>query len=249
MNVTRWLLAATLLGTFSVDGGVRFDFVANAGTYSYSGRMWIEGTKSRLVITEGRHPLFKPDIMILTHNGGMKVIVVDHATHTYFQRTFIEARGPLATVAGIGTSSASRWRVSKSKEHLDDGGAATERHIVRVQYDLTMEVEGQKLDGTVQMEAEFDIDPTIVQKAHRWGLQYGAKTGYPKLDDIIAGRIPDRLPLRQVVSVSRQIAGGPVMTESLQITLSNVVEETLTDREFYAPAGYPYREPVFKFGE
>ncbi len=244
-TVTWWHRGVVLIAVFlpfRASAGVRFDFVVQNPTYAYSGRMWIDGTKSRTVITEGKHPLFNPNITIITRDEGIRLTVIDHSNHTYFERNLREVSGPLATVRGVGASKASHWRVTKSR-------SPTESQIVHVEYDLDMKVAGEKLAATVQMEAQFDVDPLIDQKALPWGLQYGAKTGFLKLDDAIAARVPDRLPLRQVVTASRQIAGGPVVTETQSVTVSNVVAETLPDGEFYAPRGYPYREPVFRFGE
>lgn len=250
MRIVTALLLAVVSVPFSAHAaGVRFDFVAEAPRYTYRGRMWIDGTQSRLEITEGNHPLFNPNIMILSRKAGLHITVVDHTTRTFFQRDVAASSGPLATARGMGTNTASRWHITKTRERLDDGGDATERHTVRAEYRLDMDVEGEKIDATVKMHAEFDIDPRVRQRAHPWGLQFAAKTGFAKIDDALAARIPDRLPLRQVVTFSRQITGGPVVTETLTITISNVVDETLRDAEFYPPAGYPYREPVFSFGE
>lgn len=251
--VTRLLRTGVVLFAACVSvcaqAGVRFDFVADASGYSYAGRMSIEGTKMRVDITSGAHPMFNKNLSFISRNAGTEVLVLDHARRSYFQRQVGHIGGPIATARGLGRTRTSRHRVTKTKEALANGGPATERHTIRADYSLLMEVAGEQLDATVWMEAQFDIDPQIKQRAHPWGLQYAAKTGFDKVDDAIAARVPDRLPLRQFVSVSRQIAGGPVITETLTLTATNVVEEEIDDLEFYPPAGYPYEEPVFSFGQ
>lgn len=253
MNVvTRPLRAGVVLFAACVavraQAGVRFDFVAQASGYSYAGRMSIQGTKTRVDISSGAHPMFNKNLSFISRNAGTEVLVLDHARRSYFQRQVGHIGGPLATARGLGRTRTSGHRVTKTKEALTNG-PATERHTIRADYSLVMDVAGEQLDATVWMEAQFDIDPQIKQRAHPWGLQYAAKTGFDKIDDAIAARVPDRLPLRQFVSVSRQFAGGPIMTETLTLTVTNVVEEEIDDLEFYPPAGYPYDEPVFSFGQ
>ena len=235
------------LWTLSAVAGTRFDFVAEAPGYTYKGRMSMDDNRLRLDITEGNHPLFNEKISIISRKAGMEVLVIDHGSKTYFQRQVGHIAGPLSTARGLGPTRASRSRFSNSREPIADGGAATERHTLRADYHLDMNIEGEKLQADVTIEAVFDVDPKIVQIAHPWGLQFAAKTGFERIDDAIARRIPNRLPLRQAVTITRQIAGGSPITETLVITLSNVREEEIPNGEFYAPDGYPYREPVFSF--
>jgi hypothetical protein len=229
--------------------GLRFDFTAQATRYSYSGRMSIEGNRLRIDITSGNHPMFNPNVSIISRNAGTDVIVLEHARKSWFQRQVGHIAGPLPTVHGLGEATASNFRIERTKEAIPDPGGATERHILHAEYDLDMELAGERMEAHVVIDAQFDIDPRLPQRAHPWGLQFAAKTGFEKIDRAIELRIPDRLPLRQVVSASRQIAGGPVVTESLTIVVSNVVEEKIDDMEFHPPSSYPYQEPVFAFAQ
>lgn len=244
-TLSRFLVAA--LWTLSAAAGTRFDFVAEAPGYTYKGRMALDEKRLRIDITEGNHPLFNEKISIISRDAGTEVLVIDHGSKTYFQRQVGHIAGPLAMARGLGPTRASGATFTKSREPLHDGGTATERHILGAEYHLDMEVEGEKLRAEVKIEAVFDIDPEIVQIAHPWGLQYAAKTGFERIDDAMARRIPNRLPLRQIVKVTRQIEGGAAITETLSIFVSNVREEEIPNGEFYAPDGYPYREPVFSF--
>ena len=230
------------------QAGVRFDIVVEAPGYTYKGKAALEEKRLRIDISEGNHPLFNGSISIISREGGAEVLVIDHGSRTYFQRQVGHIGGPLPASRGIGNTRATYSDVDKRRERLDDGGPATERHIVEADYRLDMEVMGEKLDATVTMHAQFDIDPDIDQYAHPWGLQFAAKTGFTRLDNAIARAVPNRLPLRQVVTFTRQIAGGPVITETMTVLLSNVTKEDIPNGEFYAPDGYPYQEPVFSFG-
>lgn len=238
-----------LLAAFPASAGSRFDFVVEAPGYTYKGKMALDGRRLRLDISEGNHPLFNENISIISREGGTEVLVIDHESRTYFQRQVALIGGPLPASRGMGKSTLRRSRVWKSREALNDGGPAKERHIVHADYTIDMDLgAGEKFDAHVKMEATFDIDPEIDNYAHPWGIQYAAKTGFEKLDNALVRNIPNRLPLRQVVSASRRIADGPVITETLTVTITNVTEADIPNGEFYAPDGYPYREPVFNFG-
>jgi len=216
---------------------VVFDFttVVKGTDYQYAGRMFIDGTSSRVDITSGTHPLFNPQHSIITRRGGKEIVVLDHQRRTYFVRNTANMSGPLSSARGIGKTTASRSHVRVTPE----GG-------VEVTYRLSMEVEGERMQATVDLTAETEAGE-IEQHALPWGLQFAAKTGFEKIDDLIASRLPDRLPKRQSVTVSRRISDGPVITETITTTVSNVTDAPPDDALFLAPRGYRYEEPVFSF--
>ena len=252
MNALRLWCCAVVVATLApagADAGVRFEFATEVTGYSYSGRMSIDGTRARVDITQGSHPLFNPNMTIISRGGGKEIVVLDHAQKTYFVRNMANMGGHLPATRGLGQSTARKPHIRKSRtagEPIE--GMATERHVVHADYELSMIIEGETLKGSVQIEATFDVAPEIQQRALPWGLQFAAKTGFDDIDDGLAGRIPSRLPLRQVVSVSRRIADGPLVTETITTTATNVRSEEMTDEDFLAPRGYRYKEPVFEFG-
>lgn len=253
MKIVTGLLqigAAVVLAA-NVSAAVVFDFAAEAPNFKYGGTMILDGTNSKTDIASGAHPLFNANISLITRKEGSDVIVVDHSRKTYFQRIPPpDMRGPLATVGGIGRSNLDASKVTRTRERfVAENGRELERHVIDANYRIDMDVEGEKMDATIDLHIEVDVDPAFEQHAFPWGLQYGAKTGFTKLDWAIADRIPNRLPMRQLVRASRQIAGGPVITETFTMTISNVREEEVDGRVFFAPAGYRYEEPVFSFGQ
>ena len=251
-RVTRLLRSGAAAACFfyatQAAAAVRCNFVAEAPGYRYAGHLIIDGNRSRADITEGNHPLFNPNISILTHDN--VVMVLDHVRRTWFRRRLPSTmRGPLATVGGIGETTASGLKITRSRRIVQSGEQSLERHTIHAEYALQMSVAGERLDGEVRMEIELDVDPRIPQTAFRHGLQYAARTGFPSIDAALARRIPARLPLRQVVSATRRIAGGPLITETLTLLLSDVQTIPGLSRVFTPPDGYTYEEPVFTFGE
>jgi hypothetical protein len=238
--ITRPLLVLLLAIGVEARAGVTCDFttVVKGNDYQYSGKMYIDGASSRVDIASGVHPLFNPHHSIITRDGGKEIVVLDHEHHTFFVRNTSAMGGHLATARGIGKTSASRPHARVTREG--------ERVTVDVSYRLSMEVEGERMQATVDLLAEVDASD-VEQHALPWGLQFAAKTGFPDVDDLIARRLPARLPKRQVVSVSRKISDGPMVTESITTTVTNVSESPLAADLFLAPYGYRYEEPVFSF--
>lgn len=253
MKTVTGLLQIAAAAVFAADlsAAVVFDFAAEAPNFRYSGTMILDATNSKTDITSGAHPLFNSNISLITRKEGSDVIVVDHARKTYFQRTPPpEMRGPLSTVGGIGRSKLEGSKVTRTRERFTaENGRELERHLIDATYRIDMDVEGETMKATVDLHIELDVDPAFEQHAFPWGLQYGGKTGFPKVDWAIADRIPNRLPMRQLVRAARQISGGPVITETFTMTVSNVREDEVDARIFFAPAGYRYEEPVFSFGQ
>jgi hypothetical protein len=240
-------LIVCLAAASAASAGIRFDLAAQAPGYGYKARAAMDGKRLRLDIYEGNHPLFNSNISIISRKGGTEVLVIDHSSRTYFQRQVTHIAGPLPAARGMGRTELKSMDVDRSRETIVEGGAATERYTLTADYEIEMEIEGEKLRASVKMHAQFDIDPKIDQIAQPWGLQYGAKTGFDRLDRAILRAVPNRLPLRQVVTASRQIEGGPVITDTLTVDVTGVFEESIPNAEFFAPDGYAYREPVFSF--
>lgn len=232
-----FVIAALL--PIAADAGLRFEFTADiSGSYSYSGNVTADGASSRTDITRGTHPLFNPNFSIITRDEGRQLVILDHSRRTWFNRNGDLIAGHLGTTRGLGSSSAGRPRVRSSR----DGDV----QVVRAEYSLAMTVEGEKLKALVTLEARFTVSDAVF-RALPWGLNYAAKTGYADVDRVIAMHVPKRLPTRQVVKASRRIGDGPVITETITTTVSNVSTSDLAADAFAVPAGYRYEEPSFVY--
>lgn len=243
MNVRLVLAVLIAAAAPELVAGVRFDFLSEISSprYSYRGVVLIDGENARVNVTEGRHPMFNPHTSVITRRAGADLIVLDHARKTWFSRQGSRMAGHLGAVRGIGRTSASDPRVRSDRE-----GSV---HRMWATYQLQMEVEGEQIDGTVEIEAVSELGADMRQKALPWGLHYAAKTGFEEVDRAITRRMPASLPLRQVVTAKRSIGGGPFVEETITTTVANVTEEEIDNGIFYPPAGYRYEEPVFVFSE
>jgi hypothetical protein len=240
--LSRLAALLVLAVPLAASAGVRFDFTneVTGDAYTYRGRIAIEGNRSRLDIVEGSHPLFNPNFSFLTRGDGTEIVVLDHAHKTYFTRKTSNMSGHLATTRGLGKS-----RAAHATYHRAEDGS---RYILGVTYDLSNVVEGERFGGTVTLEATLDVDPILRQKALPWGLLFGIKTGYESIDRALARRLTDRLPRKQVVTVSRRIAGGPEITTTMTTVIENITNSKVDYDELRAPDAYRYQEPSFVFG-
>ena len=243
MNIRRLAAFVAVLLPFSLSAAVRCDFTTEltSPSYSYGGKLTIDKDRSRVDIHDGNHPLFNPSTSVITRDAGAEIIILDHDRKTWSQRPGKALGGHLSTTRGINmstTASAAQVRTDRDAD----------THRLHANYTLMMEVEGERFPATVELEVVSDLGSAPRQMAFPWGLQFAAKTGFEEVDRLIERRMPMRLPSRQVVTASRQIEGGPKVTEVITITVSNVSETDVASDFFFPPKGYRYEMPVFEFG-
>lgn len=242
MNIRRLAIFVAVLFPFYAAAGIRCDIRTEISSpeYSYSGTMLIERDRSRVDIREGNHPLFNANTSVITRGGGAEIIILDHERKTWSQRPAEGLGGHLSTTRGLNMAT-----TASDAEVRTDRDA--EEHRLVAKYSLLMEIEGERIPATVEMEVVSELG-SLRQNAFRWGLQFGAKSGFKEVDRQIEKKMPARLPLRQVVTASRQLDGGPKVTETITVSLANVMETDVEDTIFFPPAGYRYELPVFEFG-
>jgi hypothetical protein len=243
MILRRLAAFVAVLLPFSAEAGVRCDFttVLTSPSYSYGGKLTIDRDRSRVDINDGNHPLFNPNTSVITREGGGEIIILDHERRTWSQRPGKSLGGHLSTTRGVNMATTA----SGAEVRTDRNGA---EHHLFANYTIMMEVEGERFPATVEMEVVSELGSAPRQAAFPWGLQFAAKTGFDEVDRLIERRLPLRLPMRQVVTASRQIEGGPKITETITITVDHVSEIHVDNDIFFPPKGYKYEMPVFEFG-
>ncbi|HEX8255853.1 MAG TPA: hypothetical protein VF846_22125 [Thermoanaerobaculia bacterium] len=240
---TRWLaLFVAITLPVMAAAGIRCDFTTSVTSpeYSYSGVLAIEGEHSRIDVLEGSHPLFKKNTSIITRESGAEIIILDHDRRTWHARKSARLGGHLSTSRGLGVTTATQPQVRTAR----DGN----EHRLHVAYALTMEIEGEKMNANVELDVVSQFIDGKLQRALPWGLQFGAKSGFDPIDRAIARALPRDLPVRQTVSASRQIEGGPVTTETMTTLLTNVVTAATPQEVFFPPKDYIFEVPKFEFG-
>ncbi|HWW61020.1 MAG TPA: hypothetical protein VN181_06615 [Thermoanaerobaculia bacterium] len=254
------LRRAVVLAMFTVSlplsAGYVFDFQcksASSVTYTFRGRAVIEGPNARYDVVDGAHPVFNPAITIISRDGGRNLLIIDHRLKTWFMRRTASMSGPSSTWKAPGQMSASRgWvQIERAAEPGETiAGHATTKYTAVTEYAIAMQVEGEKMNAQVTARASLWMMNGKGITALPFGLHFALKPGFPSIDERVANRLAGKgIPLRQIVTVTRTIAGGAPVSETFELNVDTVREEKAADATFQAPAGYAYREPTFGYSE
>lgn len=251
-------LRALVLVMFTVcpplAAGYVFEFQCKStstASYSFRGRAVIEGANARYDVIDGAHPVFNPKITIISREGGRNLIIIDHRLKTWFMRRTGSMSGPSSTWKAPGQTSASRgWakvvRADEASEMI--AGHATTKYTAVVEYSIAMDVEGEKMNAKVTARGSLWMMNAKDVSALPFGLHFGLKPGFPTIDEKMANRLEGKgVPLRQIVTVTRTIAGGAPVTETFELNVDAIQEQKAGEKTFQAPDGYTYREPTFGY--
>jgi hypothetical protein len=248
-------LALVLLLALSASApGASFDFVTTidgAHPYSYEGHMTVSNTFCRVDVTRGSHPLFNPEYSIISQRNGQSLLILDHKLKTYFVRDTNGLTGPMAGARGFARTTAANASIDVRREREPGDeveSRRTTRYSIHVTYDMQITVDDERLSGKVDIKGSLWTVEGPSQTALPWGLQFGAKTGFQEIDRAIARKMPHGLPVRQMITVTRRIADGAALAETMTTTVSHISEEPVSPSLFGAPQGYQLREPSFSFG-
>jgi hypothetical protein len=219
-------------------------------SYSYRVRASIERESVRYDVIEGNHPLFNPKLTVISRQSGQTLIVLDHRLKTYFMRDARSMAGPLSTWLAPGQESTSRTSVSVTKDEAPGGelaGHASTKYDVRESYVISMSLEGQTVKAHVEVKGSvWVIDGK--NEAIPYGLNFALKSGVSNLDEQIGKRIGAKgLPLRSKTSVTRTIADGQPVTETMTLEIVSIEEAKHPEELFTAPRDYTWREPTFGY--
>lgn len=248
----RGLFALLLTAAWPALAGMVIDFDCHSEStapYSFTARVSIDGPNARYDTIDGLHPVFNPKITVISRDEGETLIIIDHKQKTYFIRKSPSMSGPLSTWKAPGTIDESKvsFDVARSEETGTIAGRSVRRYDARAEYDLRMKLEGEKMTAHVQSTGTFwTIDAR--NDALPFGLEFAFKSGFESLDHKVERRLPRiGIPLKQLVSVTRTIAGGAPITERFDVTATKVTEQKLDFSLFQPPMGYQFREPTFGF--
>jgi hypothetical protein len=257
-RVSRNCLAAALLvslalATRPAAAGWTIEFTCHnksMASYSYRARASVEGDSVRYDVIEGNHPVFNPNVTVISRQGGHTLIVLDHRLKTYFMRDARTMAGPLSTWRAPGQESTSRTSVSVTKDDAPGGeiaGHASTKYDVKESYVINMTVEGQTLKARVDATGSVWLIEGK-NEAIPFGLVLVLKSGVPGLDEQIEKRVGAKgFPLRSKIAVTRTIADGAPITETITIDIDSIQEAKHADDLFTAPRNYTWREPEFRY--
>lgn len=250
----RWIPAVVLIFVaHTAAAGLEIEYDARRtglAPYRFSGRATIHDGHTRYDTTAGYHPMFNPNITVISIRSGETLTVLDHKLKTYFFRKGDFMSGPIGTWKGPGELTAMRpfvrvTKVDGAQETI--AGHRTQRYDIEVSYALRMKLEGEKMQAQVRAIGSFWL-ADIRTPAVPHGLQFALKAGFPHVDDKIERALRLRgLPLRQAIEVTRTIEGGNPISEGFNLEVTRLTELVVSDSKFRPPSEYQFREPTFGY--
>ncbi|HVR39899.1 MAG TPA: hypothetical protein VMU84_12455, partial [Thermoanaerobaculia bacterium] len=221
--------------------GVALEFetrTSSTASYQFRGRALIDGANARYDVLNGAHPVFNPQITIISRDGGQNLIVIDHRQRTWFMRRTGSMSGPLSTWKAPGqTANSHGWVKNTRAEEASEviAGQPTTKYTTSMDYTIDMNIEGEKLKAHVVVEATTWMMESKGVTALPYGLHFGLKSGFASIDESVAKRFGGKgIPLRQLVTVTRTIADGDPIVEKFELNVDRVSEEKTAPSVFQA---------------
>jgi hypothetical protein len=192
------------------------------------------GTREARVLSDGtrfRIETEDPTFDVILSPDGREMI----ALHSQLQTWFTPRQSALALSSrfltpGEGVAKKPRWTMT---------AAEGKRSGV-----LAYEVHGQHAIVDVEATIELTVDERLPRS--RWPGSILPRTGYAAVDEPLAAADAaiTAFPRRMELRVTRRYRGGPPMTASQTITVSEIRETAVDPSRFERPAEYRHQPPV-----
>jgi hypothetical protein len=240
------LLAVAIAGLASAGtAAVTYDVVTTTATSRGSeravGQIWFDGDAYRAEIERGGKRT-----VVISRDADRSAVILDDRARTWSYRSRVDGdvrssalfRWP---VAGAHTVGKPRIRYSRI-----DGIVIAGQKSVRHTIDATFEVEGAS-DGIV-VRGSFHVTATAwtTTELPELPIQRPLRTGYPAVDSELAKAQQSihGMVLQHHLEVSRELQGGPVVTEKTTTVIEHLRQTDIEPSIFEVPSAYAYIGPV-----
>lgn len=137
---------------------------------------------------------------------------------------------------------------SPQQEASSSGSAADCRPVfLKLSYELKLrlKIAGVSIPGHVEGSGEFCLVDSLPISSLPFGQGLGIVSGIPKVDAVLAERLASLkgFPVRQMLTVKRQIEGGEEVSATWTLALSDFRATEMPQDRFDVPRGYRYQEP------
>ena len=231
----RYLAAALIAATcvpIHAAGATTYRFLSTSdGFYKghSEGRVLISGSRWRIDFDPSADERVVHHVVIGSATGD--VTAINSANHTWYHldRAALAARGFLFGYPGA--NNASKIIVTPHPKSV----------TFSYTFDVTMasetihgDVRGEIRVTTTDQHAELPWSPAAIH------------TGFAAVDDALQSALNriDGTPLKAEIEISRALAGGPTLRQTITRGITAMTETTATDSDFAVPAGYREQAPV-----
>jgi len=225
-----------------------------------SGTVWVVGDEARLE-PEPEEGAAVSSRVSIWKAAGKQQLMLNTKDRTYFdQVAYLAGKGvthrSLATlnvgepfiVADVG-----KIRVdllpSPQHEASSSGGAVNCRPVsLKLSYELKLRLKmaDVSIPGHVDGSGEYCLADSLPKLRLPFGHGLEIVSGIPKVDAVLAERLASLkgIPIRQTLTVKRQIEGGELVSATSTLALSEFRTTEIPPDRFEVPRDYRYQEPV-----
>jgi hypothetical protein len=225
-----------------------------------SGTVWVMGDDARLE-SDPEEGAAGRGRVVISKAGGKQQLLLNTTDHTYFdQVAYLSSKG--VAQASLGTlnvrepfivADVSKIRVdllpSPEQEPSSSGGAAGCRPVsLKLSYELKLRLKmaDVSIPGHVEGSGEYCLADVLPIARLPFGHGLEIVSGIPKVDVVLAERLASLkgVPLRQTLTVKRQIENGEQVSATSTLVLSDFRAVEISADRFDVPRDYRYQEPL-----
>ena len=244
MRVLLLLMAMVVIAAPAV-AGISYDFVTTTETARWServvGRVWFDGDAYRAEVVRGG-----VRTTVISRDGDETAFVLNDQKQTWSNRSRVQGDVRSASlflwpVAGAHVTGTPTITYSR-EEGIVVAAQPAVRHVISAIFDITGADAGMVVRGRFHVIATAWTAAGLPELPIRRPL----RTGYPEVDSELA-KIEANvrgLIVQHELEVTRQLDGGPAMTEKTTTVIERLRQETIASSLFEVPRSYQYVGPV-----
>lgn len=240
------LFTIVTLAATSLSAGYRYRFesvVAQPrGERSTAGRVTVDHENARIEFDRGDEMLFADKAVVLSHDGGRSLTVIDPSAATYYQlgldQVLSGTRKMEMTVAHP------KVTVTDRGEGGEVNGFPTHRYDVDSSYDVTVQVMGQEMSNHIETKSELWVTEKLPTGLVTFVQLRGFRVGIEEVDRLIESETASirGFPLKQVMTSTTTTSRRGSRSWTTTTTISDVKETDVPASAFEVPAGYTRTE-------
>lgn len=227
-----------------------FSSTTDRSKTTLAGNVNVEGKNIRIDFEKGDDILFRDGSIVVSHDGGNTVYLIDPKRKTYSDLNIEQLFSALGDItrSGSGLFDISIRNHAVGVRPPVAGGIIenypTKKWVIDASYDLTIKLLGE----TTQMKVRSLTESWTTDKLSREYLTFlqlkPLRTGVKELDDFLAAQTKNvtGFPLRQVVR-STTTTGGHTETSTTTVVISRIRVVTIHRDVFRIPSGFRKEAP------
>ncbi|HVR39994.1 MAG TPA: hypothetical protein VMU84_12935 [Thermoanaerobaculia bacterium] len=246
------MLARAFIGalTFAIsaNAGVVYHFstkfVGGRFEVKQSGKVWVEGNSYRFEIDPDASKSQRPFDVAISTDADTTAKFLNTNKQTWWDRQRV---GTMTRSSMLFDLPMAGGKVGRRRVQLNENGTETiagheaKKHVIDIDYQIEARIDGSPLRGNVKATAII----WTAESLPRLPLQRPLKTGFDEVDRDLAqasAKIKGMV-LRHELTVTRTLAGGPPVTETVTTIVDDVDVMNVDPSRFEVPSGFRYEAP------